>query len=83
MTDNRVASNILGQSGALEQFCLFQEKALDTAVLIAELYFEVQNLFAVANETEVSRLNYSRMNWPHSHFVKFLAINLIKRIVSH
>ena len=52
-------------------------------MLIPQLYLKMQNLFAVADKSEMTRFNYARMNWSYSHFMKFFAFNFIERIIIH
>ena len=39
------------------------------------------DLLALANETEMTRLDYARVNGTHAHAVELLALDVEKRVV--
>ena len=50
-------------------------------MLVTQLYFQVHNLFPVADKTEMPRFNNPGMNGANPDFVQFFAFNLVERII--
>jgi hypothetical protein len=70
MSDHRIAGNVLGKDGALQEGFRLKHQLFDTAVLETQLYFEVQYLFAVAYKPEMTGLNNSGMDRPYTHLMQ-------------
>ena len=55
--------------------------ASDRVMLIAQLNFEMENLFAIADKTEMPGFNHACMYGTNAHFVQFFAFDFIKWII--
>ena len=56
---------------------------LNAAMLVTQLYLEIQDLLSVALKTEMTRLDDSRMYRAHRHLVHFLALDAVEIHNSH
>ena len=83
MTNNTVACNRFCQDGPLKKLCLIKKKLLHSPVLVSKLYFEVQDLLTVTNESEMAGFNNTGMNGSYPYFMKLFSFNVKERIFRH
>ncbi len=83
MPHHGISGNAFSHRCLLQKSRAPQQQLLDAPVLIAQLYFQVQDLLPVADKPEMPRFYHSGMNGPYPHFVQFIALHGIKRIVGN
>ena len=81
MSNHRITCDGFGKGGTLQQFFLFDKLLFDAPMLIAQLNFEMKDLLAVADKSEMSRLDNPGMYRTNANFVKFITFDGKKRIV--
>src|ERR1043166_3756004 len=78
-----ITGNALRQYRSFLNSIQLQKESFDTAMLVTQLNFKMEYLFAVTNEPEMSRLYHPCMDWAYTYFMKFVAIDSIERIIFH
>ena len=81
MAHGGVARDGFRQHGALVQAAFFQKEVFHPAVLVSEHDLQMENLFAVADEAEMSGLDHPGVNGADADLVQFLALHVVERVV--
>ncbi len=83
MFDNTISGNRFSKNCSLNQFSFIQEQLFYSPMLKSQLNFKMQNLLPITNKPEMPGFNDTGMHRPHSYFMKLLAFNIIKRVISN
>src|SRR5690606_19649737 len=78
-----VACNVFRKECPTQTVTGRREELLNTPVLVSKLNLKMQYPLTVAYEPEVTGLDHTCMNGPHSHLMKLLALHAVEWIVIH
>jgi len=78
MRNDTVACNRLGNPDSMRR--TLDEKGLDTTMLVAQGNLKVQNLFAPAEKSEMTRLNHPCMHRPDTNLMENVTMDSEKRV---
>jgi len=83
ITNRGVAHDVVTQDTSPQTIQVPGQHTFNSPVLISKLDFEMQNLFSVADEPEMTRLYNSCVNGTNSNLMKLFSFNAVKRVIGH